>query len=315
MLRALGERTIGLLVVLFIVSVLVFLLLHISGGDAAQVLLGDMATPEQVAALRTSMGLDRPLIVQYGNWIAGVMRGDFGDSLYRRASVADIIVSRLEPTVSIAVFAQLIALAIAIPLGIASARRVNSPIDAAVTVFTMIGMATPGFVFALLLSLSLGLQLRWLPVAGYAPLEDGVGTWLAFIILPGVALGIVHSALLTRMTRSSMLDVLSQDYIRTARAKGASGLDVVYRHALKNAAIPILTVVGMGFGFLVTGALVTETIFNVPGLGKLMVESIARRDIPVIQGIVLLTTVCFIFINFVVDLLYVVLDPRVRRSR
>ncbi|MCW4459850.1 ABC transporter permease [Microbacterium sp. MPKO10] len=304
----------GLIVVLFIVSIVVFLLLYISGGDAALALLGNTATPEQVAAMRSSLGLDRPLMVQYGDWILGVFHGDLGQSFYRRESVVEVIFSRLEPTVSIAIVAQLVALCIAVPLGIASARRVNSTLDGIVTTYTMIGMATPGFVFALLLALVFAFQLQWFPLSGYSPLADGVGTWLRFIALPAISLGVVHSALLTRMTRSSMLDVLSQDFIRTARSKGASSLRIVYGHALKNAAIPIVTLVGVGFAVLVTGALVTETIFNVPGLGKLMVESIERRDIPVIQGVVLLATVTFIFINFVVDVLYLILDPRVRQS-
>lgn len=314
MFRAFASRVGGLVIVLFIVSIVVFLLLFLSGGDAAQVLLGDGATPDQVQALRESMGLDRPIVLQYLSWIGGVLQGDFGESLYRGASVIDVISSRLEPTVSIAVLAQIIAVLIAIPLGIAAARRVNTPVDGAVTVYTMIGMATPGFVFALLLAMVFALQLRWLPISGYVPIENGASQWLQFILLPSISLGIIHSALLTRMTRSSMLDILSEDFIRTARAKGASAARVVYGHALKNAAIPILTVVGMGFAGLVTGALVTETIFNVPGLGKLMVESIQRRDIPVIQGVVLMVTVVFILINFIVDLLYMVIDPRVRKS-
>ncbi len=314
MLKTIGARLAGLLVVLFVVSVIVFLLLYISGGDVAQVLLGDGATPDQVAALRSAMGLDRPILVQYIEWLGGVLHGDLGESYYRNAPVAEIIVSRIEPTVSIAVFAQLIAIAIAIPLGIASARRVNTPVDGVVTVFSMVFMAVPGFVFALLLALSFGLNLRWFPVSGYSPLSDGVGDWLRYLILPAVALGIVHSALLTRMTRSSMLDVLSQDYIRTARSKGATMTRVVYGHALKNASFPILTIAGLGFASLITGALVTETIFNIPGLGQLLVESIARRDLPVIQGVVLLITTTYIIINLIVDMLYVVIDPRLSKQ-
>ncbi|MGF3056030.1 ABC transporter permease [Microbacterium sp. YY-01] len=314
MLRALATRVAGLFVVLFIVSIMVFLLLYLAGGDIAHVLLGDGATAQQVQALRESMGLDRPIVTRYGEWIIGVLQGDLGDSLYRRAGVSEVIFQRLEPTVSIAVLAQIIAIIIAIPLGIASARRVNSPLDGAVTTYTMIGMATPGFVFALLLAMLFALKLRILPIAGYVPISGGLGEWLHYILLPSLSLGIIHSAFLTRMTRSSMLDVLSQDFIRTALAKGASMMRVVYGHALKNAAIPIITVIGMGFAGLVTGALVTETIFNVPGLGKLMVESIDRRDIPVIQGVVLLVTATFILINFLVDVLYMVIDPRVRQS-
>ncbi|WP_432973648.1 ABC transporter permease [Dactylosporangium sp. CA-233914] len=311
MLPIVLKRLVGLVATLFVASLIVFALLRLSGGDPATVLLGDNPDPDALAALRNSMGLDDPAPMQYLHWLSGILHGDLGFSYYQDKPVSDILLPRIAPTVSLAILAQILSAVVAIPLGIAAARRRNGPVDSAVMGVTLLGMAVPSFVIALLFAVFFGVTLKWFPVLGYKPFSEGLGPWLHTLVLPAVSLAIVHAALTIRMTRASLIDSLQQDYVRTARAKGASARRVVYRHALKNAAIPILTVIGLGFGSLVAGALVTETVFNIPGLGQLMVTSISHRDLPVIQGVVLLITITYALLNLAVDLLYAVIDPRI----
>ena len=311
----LAKRLLALIPVLFVVSIIIFLIIHITPGDPASVILGENATAQDVEALRQQMGLDLPLYQQYMNWISDVLRGDLGDSYFMKESVGSAILSHLMPTLSLAVLAQIVALLIAIPLGIVAALRRGTAMDQTVMGFSLLGMAIPSFLLALFLILLIGVQLQWLPVAGYKPLEDGLWNHLKHLILPAISLGAIQSALITRMTRSSMLEVLNANYMKAARSKGVRERQLVYKHALRNAFLPILTVIGQTFGGLVTGAVVTETIFNIPGIGQLIINAVDRRDYAVIQGVVLFVTCAYVCINLLVDLLYGVIDPRVRLER
>ena len=312
MLSYILKRVLSLIPVLVVVSIVIFSIVHLTPGDPARVILGPEATADQVAALREQMGLNRPILTQYFAWVSQVLRGDFGDSIFLRMPVTEAIAKHAAPTLSLAILAQVFTILVAVPLGIFAARRRGTIFDQGVMGVTLIGMAIPSFLLGLLLVLLVGIELGWLPVAGYRPLSDGLGEHLKYLILPAISLGTIQSALIARMTRSSMLDVLKVDYIRTAKAKGMTERRIIYRHALRNAAMPILTVIGVTFGGLVTGAVVTETIFNLPGLGQLIVNSITRRDYAVIQGVVLFVTLVYVLLNLCIDLLYGVVDPRVR---
>ena len=309
------KRILALIPVLFVVSVVIFLIIHITPGDPASVILGESATAQDVEALRQQLGLDLPMYQQYMNWILDVLRGDLGESYFMKESVSEAIFSHLQPTLSLAILAQIIALLIAIPLGITAALRRGTAADQTVMGFSLLGMAIPSFLLALFLILLVGVKLQWLPVAGYNPLEAGLWNHLKYLILPAVSLGAIQSALITRMTRSSMLEVLNMNYMKAARSKGVKERQLIYKHALRNAFLPILTVIGQTFGGLVTGAVVTETIFNIPGIGQLIINSVERRDYEVIQGVVLFVTCVYVFINLIVDILYGVIDPRVRLER
>lgn len=309
------KRILALIPVLFVVSVVIFLIIHITPGDPASVILGESATAQDVEALRQQLGLDLPMYQQYMNWILDVLRGDLGESYFMKESVSEAIFSHLQPTISLAILAQIIALLIAIPLGITAALRRGTAADQTVMGFSLLGMAIPSFLLALFLILLVGVKLQWLPVAGYKPLEAGLWNHLKYLILPAVSLGAIQSALITRMTRSSMLEVLNMNYMKAARSKGVKERQLIYKHALRNAFLPILTVIGQTFGGLVTGAVVTETIFNIPGIGQLIINSVERRDYEVIQGVVLFVTCVYVFINLIVDILYGVIDPRVRLER
>lgn len=309
------KRILALIPVLFVVSVVIFLIIHITPGDPASVILGESATAQDVEALRQQLGLDLPIYQQYMNWIIDVLRGDLGESYFMKESVSEAIFSHLQPTLSLAILAQIIALLIAIPLGITAALRRGTAADQTVMGFSLLGMAIPSFLLALFLILLVGVKLQWLPVAGYKPLEAGLWNHLKYLILPAVSLGAIQSALITRMTRSSMLEVLNMNYMKAARSKGVKERQLIYKHALRNAFLPILTVIGQTFGGLVTGAVVTETIFNIPGIGQLIINSVERRDYEVIQGVVLFVTFVYVFINLIVDILYGVIDPRVRLER
>ncbi len=312
MVNYVAKRLLGLIPVLFVVSIVVFLIIHLTPGDPARVMLGDEASEEQVRELQERLLLNEPLWTQYILWISKVLRGDLGQSFFLGTSVVDVIGARLVPTVTLAVGALCVALVIAIPLGIAAARRPGSLVDAGALGVSLIGMALPSFLLGLMLALIVGVQLGWLPVAGYRPLSAGLWPHIRYLILPTISLGIVQAALLIRITRASMLDTLGMDYVRLARAKGLSEGLIAYRHAFRNAVLPVMTVIGATFGSLVTGALVTETVFNIPGVGQLLVSSIARRDYAVIQGTILLTTLSYVIINLITDLMYGLADPRVR---
>lgn len=306
------KRILSLIPILFIVSLVIFFIIHLTPGDPVSYMLGDEATEEQIENAREELGLNLPLYQQYFHWIINVLKGDFGVSFHMNTTVLDAIMSHVGPTLSLAVFAQIIALFIAIPLGIIAAIKRGTAADQAVMGLSLLGMAVPSFLLALFLVLLIGVHLQWLPVAGYQPLASGLWNHLQYLILPAISLGSIQAALIARMTRSSMLEVLNNNYIHMARSKGVSERKVIYSHALHNAFLPILTVIGQTFGALVTGAVITETIFNIPGLGQLIINSVERRDYTVIQGIVLFVTFIYVMLNLLIDLLYGVVDPRVR---
>lgn len=311
----LASRLLSLIPVLFIVSIIIFSIIHLTPGDPAAMLLGEEATKEQIQELRGQLGLDLPLITQYGNWVTNALRGDLGTSYFMKQPVMEAILSHLIPTISVAIFAGFISLLISIPIGILAATRRGTTTDRAVMGFSLLGMSVPSFLLGLFLILLFGVKLQWLPVAGYQPLSAGLWMHMKYLILPSIALGSMHAALIARMTRSSLLEVLNMNYIKTARSKGVNEYFVIMTHTLRNAFLPILTVIGQTFGSLIAGAVVTETIFNIPGIGQLIINSVERRDYAVIQGVVLFVTCTYVFINLIVDLLYGVVDPRVRLGK
>lgn len=315
MLVYIFKRLVSLVPVLFVVSIAIFLIIHITPGDPASTILGMEATPAQIAELNEKMGLNDPIHIQYFKWISKVLKGNLGDSIFMQQPVAEAIKEHLPPTVSLALFAQIVALVLSIPFGIIAAYKRGKAVDTVIMSISLLGMAIPSFLLGLFLMLFFSVYLGWLPVAGYRPLSMGFWTHFRYLILPGISLGVIQAALIARMTRSSMLDVLYLNYIKTARAKGLKEYIVLLKHALKNAGLPILTVVGQTFGTLVTGAVVIESLFNIPGIGQLILNSITRRDLAVIQGVVLFVTLLYVGVNLVVDLLYGVIDPRVRLDR
>jgi peptide/nickel transport system permease protein len=310
-----AKRLLSAIPILAVVAVTVFLIIHITPGDPASIMLGPNATPEQVGQLRHTMGLDRPLLIQFIEWVGGVLHGDLGYSVFLHQEVSAAIASHLQPTLFLAIFAELLAVIVAIPAGIVAARRRGTVVDQSFMGFALLGVSVPSFLLGLFLVLVFAVLLGWLPSSGYRAPSAGIDLFLQYLVLPAIALGAMQAALIARMSRSSMLDVLSSNYVRTAKAKGVSDGLIVYKHALKNAAMPILTVVGQSFGALMTGAVVIETVFNIPGIGQLVINSIQRRDFVVIQGVVLTIALSYVLINLEVDLLYGILDPRVRAER
>ncbi len=298
--------------VMLIVAFMVFGLLYLAPGDPAAVIAGDQATPAQVQAIRVSLGLDKPFLTRFGTWLWQILHGNLGKSIFTGLPVTTMIAQRLEPTLSLMVFSTLIAIVVAIPLGVLAAARQGSWIDRAVMALAVFGFSTPVFVVGYLLAWAFGLKLGWLPVQGFHPISDGFWRFLRGLILPSVALGLIYIALIARITRATMLEVLSQDYIRTARAKGVGMGRILFVHALKNAAVPIVTVIGSGVALLIGGAVVTESVFAIPGLGRLTTDAILQRDYPVIQGVVLLFSFTYVMVNLIVDLLYTLFDPRIR---
>jgi peptide/nickel transport system permease protein len=309
------KRILSLIPVLFVVSIIVFLIIHLTPGDPATTMLGEEASSEQIDELREQLGLNLPLYQQYLNWVVGVFQGDLGNSYFMKDPVTVAIFEHLGPTISLTIIAQLIALLIAIPVGIFAAKRRGTASDQTVMGFSLLAMSVPNFLLSLLLMLLIGVVLQWLPVAGYAPLESGLWSHLQYLIMPGIALGAIQAALIARITRSSMKEVLNHNFIKSARAKGVKEKNIIYKHAFKNAFLPILTVIGQTFGGLIAGAVVAETIFNIPGIGQLTINSIERRDYPMIQGVIFFVAMAYVFINLVVDLLYGIVDPRVRLDR
>src|SRR5699024_5705481 len=301
--------------VLFIVAIFVFMLIHLIPGNPAAVILGPEATPEQVAALEDELGLNMPIYQQFFDWLMGVLRGDLGDSVYMNVPVLDAFFDHLMPTLSLAIIAQFFSMIIAIPIGIIAARKRGTYVDNSLMTVAMLGMSIPSFLLALLLMLLFGVKLGWLPVAGYSPLENGVWEFIRHLILPAIALGAIQAAVIASMTRTSMINILNVNYIKTAKAKGVTNNVVIYKHALRNALIPILTILGDTFGALITGAVVTETVFNLPGLGQLILNAITRRDYAVIQGTILLVAFSYLILNLIIDLLYGVINPKVRLSK
>ncbi len=308
----LGRRLLASIPVVLFVAIVTFSLLYLTPGDPAEVLAGDDATPEDVAQIRENLGLDRPYPVRLGIFLGNTLQGDLGISVFSGKEVSELIADRFEPTLSIAVFATLIAILSGLPLGVIAAWKANTWIDRSIMVWAVIGLALPPFFMGFLIVWAVGLQVRLFPVNGYVPLTENFGDYLYYLVLPSVAASNTFMALIIRMTRSSVLEVLKQDYIRTARAKGLSESLVLFRHGVGNAALPILTVIGFGVAFLITGLVVVESVFAVPGMGRLLVDSIARRDYPVIQGVVLVISAAYVLVNLVVDILYTYFDPRIR---
>ncbi|WP_058303610.1 ABC transporter permease [Gorillibacterium timonense] len=315
MLAYVAKRLLSLIPVLFVVTLVIFLIIHITPGDPAATILGLEASPEEIRQLSHELGLDRPIQEQYVHWISNVVRGDLGDSIFMKQPVLQAIREHIGPTFSLAVLAQLFALILSIPFGIIAAYKRGTFTDVTLMGLSLVGTAIPSFLLALFFMLVIGVRLEWLPVAGYEPLSAGFWIHLHYLILPALSLGIIQAALITRMTRSSMLEVLNLNFIKTARAKGLKEQKVLLKHAFRNAFLPILTIVGQTFGSLVTGAVVVESIFTIPGLGQLILNSIVRRDFAVIQGVVLVVTLIVIGINLIIDLLYGAVDPRVRLDR
>jgi peptide/nickel transport system permease protein len=309
------KRLLSTIPILFVVAIVVFFIIHLTPGDPVVAMLGDEASPSKIAEVREQLGLNLPLYEQFSHWLLHILKGDLGHSFFANISVTQAFLDHLEPTLSLAVLAQVLAILIAIPTGILAARRRGTAIDQTAMGISLLGISVPSFLLGLLLILLFAVHLKWLPVAGYKPLSSGLWNHLRYMLLPAIALGFMHAALITRMTRSSILDVLSGNYIKTARAKGLKERAVIYKHALRNAFIPILTVIGQSFASLITGAAVVETVFNIPGIGQLIVNSVVRRDYAVIQGTVLLITVTSVFLNLAIDLLYGVIDPRIRLNR
>ncbi len=312
MFAYISRRIAATIPVMLFVAFFVFSLLYIAPGDPAAVIAGDQASPADVARIRASLGLDRPFLVRFGDWLWHVLHGDLGTSIFTNLPVTTMIYQRIEPTLSLMVLTTLIAVVLAVPLGVVAAWKQGSLIDRAVMLLAVLGFSVPVFVVGYLLAYFFALRLGWLPVQGFTPISQGFLPFLRTLILPAVALGLIYIALIARITRATMLEVLSQDYIRTARAKGLGSRGILFVHALKNAAVPIVTVIGNGVALLIGGAVVTETVFAIPGLGRLTVDAILRRDYPVIQGVVLLFSISYVLVNLVVDLLYTVFDPRIR---
>lgn len=306
------RRLLSTVVVMTIVAVFVFLLLHLAPGDPAAIIAGDNATSEQIASIRKKLGLDDALPVQFVRWAGAVVRGDLGVSIYTNASVLEMITQRLEPTISLAVTTITLAVLLALLAGVTAAARVGSVFDRGVMAFAVLGFSVPAFVVGYMLVYLFSMQLRWLPVQGYRPMADGIWDWARHLVLPSLTLGVAYVALIARITRASMLEVLAEDYMRTARAKGVASSSMLLKHALKNAAVPIVTVIGIGVALLISGVVITETVFNLPGVGRLTVDAITKRDYPIIQGVILVFSGVYVLINLAVDLSYALFDPRIK---
>jgi peptide/nickel transport system permease protein len=306
------RRLFATVVVMAVVAFCVFSLLYLTPGDPAAVIAGDAATSEDIQHIRVGLGLDRPFLVRFGAWAIALLHGDLGVSIFTGLPVTHLIGQRVEPTVALTVCTLIVSVLIAVPLGVVAAARAGSWTDRAVMAFSVLGFSLPVFVLAYILISVFSIELGWLPVQGYRSITAyGFWDWLRHLILPSISLGTVYIALIARITRASMLDVLAQDYIRTAQAKGLAPVPVLVRHALKNAAIPIMTIIGIGVALLISGAIVTETVFAIPGVGRLTVDAILRRDYPVIQGVTLLFSGVYVVINMLVDLSYMLFDPRI----
>ncbi|KAB2848259.1 MAG: ABC transporter permease [Hyphomicrobiaceae bacterium] len=298
--------------VMGIVGVFIFLLLHLSPGDPAAIIAGDNATPEQIAAIRRKLGLDDLLYVQFFRWAGGVLQGDLGISIFSNEPVLSLVQQRIEPTLSLALTTIVLAVTLAITAGVLAAWKVGTWIDRAVMVLSVLGFSVPVFVVGYVLIYVFAINLGWLPVQGYTPIAEGILPWLRHLVLPSIALGLAYVALIARITRTAMLDVLAEDYVRTAQAKGVATPPLLLKHALKNAGVPIVTVVGIGVALLIGGVVITETVFNIPGIGRLVVDAISKRDYPIIQGVILIFSGVYVIVNLIVDLTYTVLDPRIR---
>jgi peptide/nickel transport system permease protein len=308
----LARRLLATIPVLVIVAVLVFLLLRITPGDPAAILAGDAASVDQIAEIRKELGLDRSIPAQFAIWAGNLLTGDLGESFYYKTKVTTLIGQRIEPTLSLATVTIVIAVLVAVPLGVLAAWRFGSWFDRALMGFSVLGFSVPVFVFAYLLIWLMSLKLGWFPVQGYKRMADGWGPYLYHLVMPAITLSVIYVALIARVTRASVLETLGEDYIRTARAKGLPESRVLIRHALANAAVPIVTIIGIGIALLIGGVVVTESVYAIPGLGRLTVDAVLARDFPTVQGVILLFSFVYVGINLLVDVSYVFLDPRIR---
>jgi peptide/nickel transport system permease protein len=306
------RRLLATIPVMGVVAIAVFALLHVTPGDPAVIIAGDYATTDDIARIRARLGLDQPFHTQVAIWLGRIVQGDLGTSIFSGLPVSTLIGQRAATTVWLTLLAMLISVGVGVPIGVIAAWRKGSWLDRAVMVFAVSGFSMPTFWLGFILVYVFAITAGWLPVQGYTPLAAGLGPFLSHLILPAVTLSVVYMALIARMTRASMLGVLDEDFIRTAFAKGLAPRSVLVRHALKNASLPVVTIIGIGFALLIGGAVVTESVFALPGLGRLTVDAIVRRDYPVIQGVLLVVSGVYVLINLVVDVLYVVLDPRIR---
>ena len=312
MLVYLLRRVLAAIPVMGVVALFVFLLLRLTPGDPAAILAGDNATPEQLERIRVSLGLNQPLYTQFFTWIGSLLHGDLGTSLSSHKPVLTLIGQRIEPSIAVAISTIVLSVAIAVPLGVIAAWKRGTLIDRFVMGLSVLGFSVPVFVIGYVLIQIFAIDLRWLPVQGYRSIAKGFGPFLERLILPTVTLSFIYVALIARMTRASMLDVLGEDYVRTARAKGIGEAGVLLRHGLRNAAVPVITVIGTGFALLISGVVVTESVFNLPGIGRLTVDAVLARDYPVIQAMILLTSGIYVGVNLLIDLAYTLLDPRIR---
>ena len=308
----LARRLLATIPVLLIVAVLVFLMLRLTPGDPAAILAGDAANTEQIERIRETLGLNRPIPVQFGIWFGNLLSGDLGESFYYKQKVTALIAQRIEPTLSLAAFTTLLAVLISVPLGVIAAWRFGGWFDRTLMGFSVMGFSVPVFVLAYMLIWLVSLKLGLLPVQGYQRVADGFWQYLQHLILPSITLSVIYVALIARVTRASVLEALGEDYIRTARAKGLPEMRVLVRHALANAAVPIVTVIGIGVALLIGGVVVTESVYAIPGLGRLTVDAVLARDFPTVQGLILFFSFVYVLINLLVDLSYVFLDPRIR---
>jgi peptide/nickel transport system permease protein len=312
MLRFLAQRLLAIIPVLLVVAVVVFLILRLTPGDPAAVIAGNNATNEDIERIRAQLGLNQTVITQFFIWFGNVLKGDLGYSFYLNKPVTELLLQRIEPTLSLASGTMFLAMLIAIPLGTIAAWRMGGWLDRLLSAFSVLGFSVPVFVIGYLMIYFFALRLDWFPVQGYSRFNQGIGKWFIQIVLPCITLSFIYVALIARVTRAAVSETLTEDYIRTARAKGLRESTIIIRHALANAAVPIATVVGLGVALLIGGVVVTETVYAIPGLGSLTVDAVLNRDFPVIQGVVLLFSVAYVLINLIVDLSYLVFDPRIR---
>ena len=312
MLAYLGKRLFATIPVMAVVAIFVFSMLRLTPGDPASIIAGAAATSQEIVEIRSRLGLDRPIVAQFFVWVGNLLSGDFGESFFFKKQVAELIVDRIEPTLALALTTMLLSIAIAVPMGVIAAYKQGTWIDRLVMGFSVLGFSVPVFVIGYILIFVFAIELNWLPVQGYQPLAEGFWGFLERLILPSLTLSVIYVALIARITRTSVLEVLGEDYIRTARAKGLTNYTVLMRHALRNAAVPIVTVIGLGIALLIGGVVVTESVFSIPGLGRLTVDAVLARDYPTVQAVILLFSAVYVLLNLAVDILYTFLDPRIR---
>ncbi|MDX8510028.1 ABC transporter permease [Mesorhizobium captivum] len=306
------RRSISAIAVMAMVGIVIFLLLRLAPGDPAATIAGESATAEMIAGIREQLGLNEPMPVQFMRWVRGMLGGDFGTSISAGRPVLELISRRLEPTLALSILTMILSVTVGVTFGILAAWRSGGFVDRLLAAFSALGYSVPAFAAGYFLIYFFAMRIHWLPVQGYVPIENGVGPWFVHLVLPTVTLSLAYIAFIARVTRASMLEVLSEDYMRTAAAKGASSYAMLFHHALKNAGVPILTVIGISFAYLVGGVVVTETVFNIPGVGRLVVGAIDNRDYPIIQSVLILTSGLYVLINLIVDIAYTLIDPRIR---